>query len=109
MQRNDSVMLVTTTCIACGSKALLYQWPHKYAGIWECTNKDCGVSDSCSHEERHIETTEDWPTSPLDNPREYQIYVCNLCDCAIPLDEADPAIDQAEAIADSQIMEALGK
>ncbi|MCL4357703.1 hypothetical protein M1512_02310 [Patescibacteria group bacterium] len=108
MKANNAT-ITRGNCSECGSRTYLYHWPHEFAGIWECTNSDCGVSDSCLHNDRHIETTEDWPTSPLDNPHEYEIYVCDLCDCMIPLDEADPAIDRADAIDDSQTMDALGK
>lgn len=36
-------------CPECGSKTILYCEPAKYAGIWECQNPKCGVSDSCDH------------------------------------------------------------
>lgn len=97
-------------CPECGATAtILNTWGGQYAGIWECINPECGVSDSCEHEATHIETTEDWPTGPEDNPQEYEIYVCDDCECAIDLDVANPAVDREDALADSQIDEARGK
>jgi hypothetical protein len=40
---------------------------------------------------------------------ETEVYVCDSCNCAIPLDTASPAEDRADAQADMQIMAALGK
>lgn len=108
MQRNETQdMIAGPACPECGASAtILYCHPHKFAGIWECINPECGASDTHEHENIEIETTEDWPTSPNDEPREYDIYVC--ADCGVQVD-GDPAEDRADAIADSQIMEELGK
>lgn len=84
--------------------ATLYQYPHKLAGIWECHNSD--ITGECEHEERHTETVESWPTSPLDSGHEEEIYVCDHCECTT---EGDPAQDRYEDYVDMQIMEARGK
>lgn len=84
--------------------ATLYEHGHRYAGIWECPKT--GTSDSHDHEELEVETTEDWPTSPMDTPREYQIYVCGgEFGCGVVVD-GDPAEDAYEAMIDAQIDEA---
>lgn len=84
--------------------AVLYQHGHRFAGIWECPKT--GETDSCEHESTHIEITEDWPSSPVSTPHEYEIYVCDACECVA---DGDPAEDRADALADMQIMEARGK
>lgn len=37
------------TCPDCGGTALLDVYPSKTAGVWECQNPECGVSDTCEH------------------------------------------------------------
>lgn len=92
-----------TKCLECGSLAILYCHPNQYAGIWECQNPECGASDTHEHSDHYeVETVEDWPTGPLDNPQPYQVYVCGGeqgCGVTIPLDEADPAESCSEALA----------
>lgn len=43
-------------CPECGSPTILNLHGSKHAGIWECTNLECGASDVCEHEKT---TTED--------------------------------------------------
>lgn len=85
-------------------KAIVHQHGHRYAGVIECVLT--GESDSCEHPETRVEETEDWPTSPIDNPRSYQIYVCEICECAV---EGDPQADAHDAMVDAQIDMARGK
>ena len=87
-----------------GHKAIAYQHGHRFAGVIECVLT--GESDSCEHPETRVEETEDWPTSPLDNPQTYQIYVCTVCECTA---EGDPHEDAHEAMVDAQIDMARGK
>lgn len=86
--------------------AVLYQHGHRYAGIWECPLT--GASDSCEHPNgSEIEVaTSDHLGFGGHYQTEHEIYVC--VDCGTQTD-GDPAEDRAEAIADMQIMEALGK
>lgn len=86
--------------------ATLYQNGHRFAGIWECPVT--GASDSCEHENgTEIETVEVDDSHPdRHDGYSYEIYVC--VDCGMQAD-GDPAEDRADAIADMQIMEALGK
>lgn len=46
------------TCPECGSAAKLYVEPSMWAGIWSCTNIDCGASDNCEHTNNHLEAIE---------------------------------------------------
>ena len=86
--------------------AVLYQNGHRFAGIWECPLT--GASDSCEHPNgSEIEMVEVDDSHPdRHDGYSYEIYVC--VDCGMQTD-GDPAEDRAEAIADMQIMEALGK
>lgn len=97
-------------CTECGGLAALHQYPHKFAGIWECENAQCGASGSCEHESTHVESvTTDYMRNGEHDQYETEVYVCDACNCTIPPDEADPAIDRTDALADMQIMQALGK
>lgn len=82
-------------------KATLFCQGHRYAGTWECPT---GLSDSHDHSAHYeVESVEDWPTGPNDNPQPYDVYVCGGelgCGVTIPFDEADPAVDRAEAMAE---------
>ena len=86
--------------------AVLYQHGHRFAGIWECPVT--GASDSCEHpngsEVESVEVDDSHPDRS--DGYSYEIYVC--VDCGTETD-GNPAEDRAEAIADMQIMEALGK
>lgn len=86
--------------------ATLYQHGHRFSGIWECPVT--GTSDSCEHENgtEIEEVVEDHMGFSGHYQTEHEIYVC--VDCGEQVD-GDPAEDRAEAIADMQIMEALGK
>lgn len=86
--------------------ATLYQQGNRYAGIWECPVT--GTSDSCEHENgSEVESvTEDHLGINGHYQTEHEIYVC--VDCGTETDGC-PAEDRAEAIADMQIMEALGQ
>lgn len=92
-------------------EATLYTWPHKNAGIWECTYDNEEYSDSCEHDPEFYEiedAVEDYydPGNYYGHgQREYTIYVCGQCECAIPLDVADPKEDAYEAMIDAQIDE----
>lgn len=87
-------------------KAVLYTFGHQYAGIWECPVT--GASDSCKHESTHVETTQVdyFPTPDIDASYEVEFYQCDDCECEA---DGNPAEDRAEAIADQQLMELLGK
>lgn len=96
-------------CPECGdNNATLYLYPSKFAGIWECEKCEC--SDSCEHQSTRIEeATEDYydPGNFYGHgQRTSEVYVCNDCECTV---DGDPAEDRAEALADMQLMEALGK
>lgn len=60
-------------------KAILYKYPHKYAGVWDCPY--CETTDSCDHPDFDNIDLEDtyWTTS--DNDRSYNrtIKVCTDC------------------------------
>lgn len=71
-------------------------WILNEDGEFECTH-DNDVS---------VEVGETWPTSPMDNGHEFRYYWCNDCDSEV---DGDPDADRADALADAQIMEALGK
>jgi|GEM_PF-4417619 len=87
-------------CPECGSLAELNQHPHKDAGIWECTNEECGATDTCPHENLHIEKiSTDYMRNGEIDQRDSEIYVCDDCNCAIPLDVANPAEDVSRALA----------
>lgn len=87
-------------CPSCGSRTITWRRGSRWPGIWECLNEACGTTDSCEHQKTHVETTEDWPTSPLDNPQPYDVYVCDACDETIPLYERDPQLERLEAAYD---------
>jgi hypothetical protein len=92
-------------------KATLYIFPHKFAGMWDCRY---GYSDTHEHLEYEIEDAVEDYYDPGDyyghGQREYQIYVCGGDEgCGVAIEDADPAEDRAEALADMQIMEARGK
>lgn len=87
-------------------EATLYCYPHILAGIWECGE----LSDTHEHSDYEVETVENWPTGPLDHVYESEIYVCGgKYGCGVTIEDADPAEDRADAIADMQIMQARGK
>jgi len=87
-------------------QATLFQWGHRFAGIWECPKT--GVSDSHEHSDYEIEEIEHMSPNP-DSSHYWteRIYVCGGCGVAI--EDEDPDTDRAEALADMQIMEARGK
>lgn len=86
-------------------KAVLYMFGHQYAGIWECPVT--GSSDSCEHESTHIAIgTEDHLGFNGHYQTDHEYYECDACECTV---DGNPAEDRADAIADMQIMEALGK
>jgi hypothetical protein len=99
MSQQDSVSALLFACTVCGHRAILYKYPSDNAGIWECTNSECGASDACEHEDRRIETTQVdfWPTSDIDHSYERSVYVCNACEVTLDLDLADPQLDMAES------------
>lgn len=87
-------------------QATLYQHGHRFAGVVECDKTL--ESDSCEHPNgSEVETVEVDDSHPdRSDGYSYEIYVC--VDCGEQTDGC-PAEDRAEAIADMQIMEALGK
>lgn len=92
-------------------KAVLFEHGEQYAGIWECLIT--GDSDEHEHSDYEIEDVE-VPDSHPDRTDGYttQVYICGGaegCGVTIDADVADPAEDRADALADMQIMEALGK
>lgn len=69
-------------------KAVLYQWPHRFAGIWECPVS--GSSDVHDHSLTiGTEIIEDhfWLNGRHQTERE--IYICTLDGVAIELDGVD--------------------
>lgn len=63
----------------------------------------------CAHDDSRVETFEvDTMRNGEHDTYEQQGYVCADPDCEAELD-GDPAADRADALADAQIMEALGK
>lgn len=81
-------------CPLCGSPTLLHVWPDKLAGIWECTNDQCGASDACEHVSTHTESfTVDTMTNGEHDQYEVLGYVCDDCG---EQTEGDPALDAAE-------------
>lgn len=89
-------------------KATLYVFPHKLSGMWDC---QYGYSDAHEHTDYEIEEIEH--LSPNPDSSYYwteRIYVCGGVEgCGETIEDANPDEDRAEAIADMQIMEALGK
>lgn len=75
-------------------KVILYRWPHRYAGIWECL--ESGVSDVHDHSDSMVvETiTEDHLGISGHYETERKIYVCSLDGVAIELDVADPKTEE---------------
>jgi len=100
MLRNTSkpFQVCRQRCPECGSKVILWLYPNKWAGIFECLNEHCATTWSCEHDDVRIETVEPWPTSPLDNPIETEIYVCNAC--GVTVEDRDPVLDRLEAAYD---------
>lgn len=92
-------------------QAILFCWPGKWAGIWECPVS--GASDSHEHADYDVESvTSDHMGFEGHYQTESDVYVCGGptgCGVTIDPDVADPYVDRADAIADMQIMEALGK
>ena len=82
--------------------AELHLYPHKYAGIWECS--ETGESDVHDHSEHYeIETvTSDHLGINGHYQTDREIYVCAIDGVAIDLDVADPLVDKAEAAADME-------
>jgi hypothetical protein len=82
-------------------EAILYCHPHLYAGTWECPD---GLSDSCEHAERHIDSrqVDYWPTPDTDASYDVEVYVCDLCGIDIDIETDDPVFDRYEAEADRQ-------
>ena len=60
-------------CPECHCAVILWQYPHKDAGIWECQNPLCGASDACEHENQDSETLDDGS----------HIAVCTKCLCTV--------------------------
>lgn len=75
-----------TECLECGKAAILNQFPHRHAGIWECT--DCGASDmhECEEFERETATT-DYMTFGGHNQYETPIDVCVECGVETEVDD----------------------
>lgn len=68
-------------------EAKLYQFPHKYAGIWECPE---GLSDSCEHEEiRRDSATVDTMRNGEHDQYETPVLVCEACEVTVGNDEPD--------------------
>lgn len=88
-------------------KAILYCWPHKFAGIWEC--KKTGASETHDHYESDgaevevedaVQDYHDPGNQYGHGQREYRVYVCGGTNgCGVQL-EGDPDADAAEDAAD---------
>lgn len=73
------------TCPVCGSAAQIYAEPSMWAGIWECTNTDCGANDSCEHTVYHSEaaTVDEMNGNECDSLS----AIVNVCDdCGMTLE-----------------------
>lgn len=68
----------TMECPECGSAAQLYVEPSMWAGIWECTNEDCGVSDNCIHKQNHDEAIE--VDILVNNEHDTYPVIVSICD-----------------------------
>lgn len=77
----------------------------EFPGYWEC---QYGYSEEHEHCDYEIEILE-YPSSNPDSSYVYtqEVYVCGVC--GVVIEDSSPASDRAEALADMQIMEALGK
>lgn len=72
-------------CSECGGLAVLYTYPHQYAGIWECQNPDCGASDShtCQSFETDTVSQSYWSPDLEDTiDVEVPVQVCTECGVA---------------------------
>lgn len=77
-------------------KAVLYRWPHRFAGIWECP--ESGVSDVHEHTAKLVETViEDRLGFNGHYQTERDFYICALDGVTIDLDVADPLLDRGES------------
>lgn len=106
MSNNTSELFVINKfrCPECGSKTITWKRPSRWAGIWECLNEACGLSDSCEHENYHLETGVDYHPTPeqidngTDRDEPWEAYVCDLC--GETLEDRDPVLDRLEAAYD---------
>lgn len=56
--------------------AVLYVWPHGYAGIWSCRY---GFSDTHNHSDTETEEVEGWPVQGSNIIPTSTIIVCKVC------------------------------
>lgn len=80
--------------------ATLYEYPHKFAGTWECPE---GFTDACEHDPERYEiedTVQDHMGFQGHYQTEGRVYVCGVCGVTIDSDVANPDVDAAEARAD---------
>lgn len=72
--------------------ALLYQYPHRHAGIWECVAT--GESGSCEHEDTHMDSaTQDHMGFQGHYQTEHPIVVCSACEVTVDEDPTNPDED----------------
>jgi hypothetical protein len=74
--------LMPVMCPECGTmESILHIHPHQYAGIYECTNKDCSASWECSHPTFHEEDHEvDTMRNGEHDTYKTKILVCDECE-----------------------------
>lgn len=66
-------------------QAVLYCFPHKWAGIWECILT--GDSESHEHTNIELESIEPLPITPTDMPAEQNMYICSDCGVEVSSEE----------------------
>jgi hypothetical protein len=79
---NNTVPDQKLTCTLCGSEAVLYKFPHQYAGLWECLNAECAASDTHEHDEIIEETVPAEYLHQSDNGIESDEYEVTINVCA---------------------------
>lgn len=83
-------------CPDCGSETELSVFPSPTAGIWQCLNPDCAVSDEHEHGDTITQTAVSWPVDQYDEPQEEEVQVCAVC--GLPLDHDDYEPDYSEVV-----------
>ena len=69
-------------------KAVLYKWPHRYGGIWECPIS--GESGTHDHEDLKKETVFEDRFGHEDIYQvERQVYICGVCLVTLELDPSE--------------------
>lgn len=77
-----------------GHQATIFKAGHRFEGIVECDKT--GESDSCQHEETHVESLEvDTMRNGEHDTYEVPAYVCDACECVTDEDVTDDREDMA--------------